>query len=100
MSRQLHLGAFLMGVGHHASAWRLADAQPDNLTRPAYYKALAQSAERSKFDYVFFADRLAVSDRYGDNLDASVRYLTIGAAMDAEHQRQAASSSCVYAPDL
>lgn len=76
MSRQLHLGAFLMGVGHHASAWRLADAQPDNLTRPAYYKALAQSAERGKFDYVFFADRLAVSDRYGDNLDASVRYLT------------------------
>jgi FMN-dependent oxidoreductase (nitrilotriacetate monooxygenase family) len=76
MSRQLHLGAFLMGVGHHASAWRLADSEPGNLTRPDYYKALAQTAERGKFDYLFFADRLALSDRYGDNLDASVRYLT------------------------
>lgn len=53
MSRQLHLGAFLMGVGHHASAWRLADSQPGNLTSPAYYKALAQTAERGKFDYLF-----------------------------------------------
>ncbi|MFJ5295878.1 LLM class flavin-dependent oxidoreductase [Pseudomonas sp. NPDC088368] len=76
MSRQLHLGAFLMGIGHHASAWRLPDAQPGNLTSPAYFKALAQTAERGKFDYLFFADRLALSDRFGDNLDASVRYLT------------------------
>ncbi|NBB11876.1 LLM class flavin-dependent oxidoreductase [Pseudomonas sp. SLFW] len=76
MSRQLHLGAFLMGIGHHASAWRLPDAQPGNLTSPAYFKALAQTAERGKFDYLFFADRLALSDRFGNNLDASVHYLT------------------------
>ncbi|WP_397452345.1 LLM class flavin-dependent oxidoreductase [Pseudomonas sp. NA-150] len=76
MSRQLHLGAFLMGVGHHASAWRAAGVDPANLTRPAYYKALAQTAERGKFDFVFFADRQALSDRYGNNLQTSVRYLT------------------------
>jgi FMN-dependent oxidoreductase (nitrilotriacetate monooxygenase family) len=76
MNRQLHLGAFLMGVGHHASAWRVAGVDPTNLTRPAYYKALAQTAERGKFDYVFFADRLALSDRYGNDLQTSVRYLT------------------------
>lgn len=75
MSRQLHLGAFLMGVGHHASAWRLPDARPEQLTSPAYFKRLAQTAERGKFDYLFFADRLALSDRYGNDLQASVRYL-------------------------
>ncbi|MFF7709966.1 NtaA/DmoA family FMN-dependent monooxygenase [Pseudomonas sp. NPDC007930] len=75
MSRQLHLGAFIMGVGHHAAAWRLPGADPANLTRPGYFTALAQTAERGKFDYLFFADRLALSDRYGNNLDASVRYL-------------------------
>lgn len=76
MSRQLHLGAFLMGVGHHAAAWRLPGADPAALTRPGYYKALAQTAERGKFDYVFLADRLALSDRYGNDLQTSVRYLT------------------------
>ncbi|MBD1551235.1 LLM class flavin-dependent oxidoreductase [Pseudomonas typographi] len=81
MSRQLHLGAFIMGVGHHAAAWRLPGAAPANLTRPGYFKALAQTAERGKFDYLFFADRLALSDRYGNNLDASVRYLA-GSRLD------------------
>jgi FMN-dependent oxidoreductase (nitrilotriacetate monooxygenase family) len=76
MSRQLHLGAFLMGVGHHAAAWRLPGSDPAALTQPSYYKALAQTAERGKFDYVFFADRLALSDRYGNDLQASVRYLS------------------------
>lgn len=75
MSRQLHLGAFLAGVGHHASAWRLPGAEPERLTQPGFYKALAQTAERGKFDYLFFADRLALSDRYGNDLHASLRYL-------------------------
>lgn len=75
MSRQLHLGAFIMGVGHHAAAWRLPGARPADLTRPGYYTALAQTAERGRFDYLFFADRLALSDRYGNDLEASVRYL-------------------------
>lgn len=75
MTRHMHLGAFLMGVGHHASAWRLADADPSQLTRAGWYKALAQTAERGKFDYLFFADRLALSDRYGNDLQTSVRYL-------------------------
>jgi len=75
MTRHMHMGAFLMGVGHHASAWRLAEADPSQLTRAGWYKALAQTAERGKFDYLFFADRLALSDRYGNDLQTSVRYL-------------------------
>lgn len=54
--RQLHLNAFLMGVGHHEAAWRLPES-PDTATWDVqHYARLAQLAERGKFDSIFFAD--------------------------------------------
>lgn len=52
----MHLLAFLMQTGGHLGGWRHPDAWPAALTDPAYFRHLAQTAERGKFDAVFFAD--------------------------------------------
>ncbi|WP_280505363.1 LLM class flavin-dependent oxidoreductase [Nocardia farcinica] len=54
--KQLHLNAFLMSVGHHEAAWRLPESDPDAHTDVNHYVRLAQTAERGKFDSIFFAD--------------------------------------------
>lgn len=54
--RSLRLGAFLQATGHHVSAWLHRDAQADAGHNLDHYKALAQTAERGKFDLVFVAD--------------------------------------------
>lgn len=53
---QLHLNAFLMGVGHHEAAWRLPESDPFAHTDIAHYQHLAHIAERGKLDSLFLAD--------------------------------------------
>ncbi|MET0533280.1 MAG: LLM class flavin-dependent oxidoreductase [Steroidobacter sp.] len=59
--KQLKLGAFLIGSGHHVAAWRHPDAQPQGNLFENYRRA-AQTAERALFDAIFFADSLAVDE--------------------------------------
>ena len=54
--RQLHLNAFLLGVGHHESAWRLPESDAFSQVDLAHYAKVTQIAERGKFDSIFFAD--------------------------------------------
>src|SRR5579859_5047079 len=68
---QIKLGAFLPGSGHHVAAWRHPDAQADGGHDFAYYRRLAQTAERAKFDMVFLADGVAV--RRDQNIEALSR---------------------------
>lgn len=56
VQRQIKLGAFLQATGHHVSAWLHPDAQADAGLNFQHYKALAQTAERGKFDLIFVAD--------------------------------------------
>lgn len=56
----MRLGAFLMGVGHHVSAWLHPSVDPRALTRLGHYTHLAKVAERAKFDAIFFADNVAM----------------------------------------
>jgi FMN-dependent oxidoreductase (nitrilotriacetate monooxygenase family) len=58
--RQLHLNAFLMGVGHHEAAWRHPASDPALLTDVAHYQNLARIAERGTFDSVFLADGVQI----------------------------------------
>lgn len=53
---QLHLNAFLMGVGHHEAAWRLPESDPYASWDAAHYRNLARIAERGKLDSLFLAD--------------------------------------------
>jgi FMN-dependent oxidoreductase (nitrilotriacetate monooxygenase family) len=75
-SRQIHLAAFLIaGNGAHSHAvWRHPLSQRGGFLHADYYAAIAQSLERGLFDMAFFADRLAMSDRYGDSLEVGARY--------------------------
>ena len=64
--RQLHLNAFLMGVGHHEAAWRAPDSSLSATWDVEHYVKLAQLAERGTFDSIFFAD--------GPSLQGDLRY--------------------------
>ncbi|WP_135458215.1 LLM class flavin-dependent oxidoreductase [Mycobacterium sp. DL99] len=81
MTRQLHLNAFLMGVGHHEAAWRHERTDVRNLTDVKHFQQLAQVAERGKLDSVFFADGLAVGPRVKHNTQAIFEPITLLTAM-------------------
>jgi FMN-dependent oxidoreductase (nitrilotriacetate monooxygenase family) len=59
-ARQIHLGAFLMGSGHHLAAWRHPRAWAGGGLDFQHFRRLAQTAERGRFDAIFFADNLAL----------------------------------------
>ena len=58
--RKLRLGAFIMATGHHIAAWRDPEAYAEASVDFAHYRALAETAERAKFDLVFLADSPAM----------------------------------------
>lgn len=69
MSRELHLAGFLIAshVTHSHAAWRHPASETDYLG-PDYYERVAQTLERGKFDFLFFADLLATPVRYGNDI--------------------------------
>ncbi len=66
--RQLHLGAFFFGVGHHLAAWRHPDVDPTAATTLRTLQDWARQAEAVKFDAIFFADNVGMSDGPADVL--------------------------------
>ncbi len=75
MKRSIHLAAFLIAgpVAHSHAMWRHPQSRHDFLD-PAYWQRIAQILEGAKFDLAFFADRLALSDRYGGTHEVGLRY--------------------------
>ncbi len=61
-SGTMRLGAFFHPTGNHVASWLHPDAQIDAGTNFAHYAALAQTAERGKFDLIFLADAAATRD--------------------------------------
>ena len=59
--RQLHLNLFIHGRGHHEASWRHPRSSGEALTDIGFYQKLAATAERGKFDSMFFADHLVLS---------------------------------------
>jgi N-acetyl-S-(2-succino)cysteine monooxygenase len=84
--RQMHLNAFLLGVGHHEAAWRLPASDPAAVTDAAHYRHLAQVAERGTFDSIFLADKLSTGHAIRHNavsvLEPTVLLSNIAAATD------------------
>ncbi|EFM11542.1 Nitrilotriacetate monooxygenase component A/pristinamycin IIA synthase subunit A [Paenibacillus curdlanolyticus YK9] len=70
--KQLRLGAFMMIPGHHVAAWRHPEAEAKSVLDFKFYKQLALTAERGKFDMVFLADGYAVHERYPEALEQTV----------------------------
>lgn len=57
---QLHLGAFIYFTGHHHYGWRRPDSGAETMFDYKFYRSVAQTAERGKFDMMFLADLLYV----------------------------------------
>lgn len=74
-ARKIHLTAFLIaGNGAHSHAlWRHPRTRLGGFLQADYYVDIARALERGKFDMAFFADRLAMSERYGDSLEVAAR---------------------------
>ncbi|MEW9701122.1 LLM class flavin-dependent oxidoreductase [Paenibacillus sp. SI8] len=66
--RQIHLSAYLIGTGIHVASWRHPDAARNASIDIEFYKYLAQTAERGKFDIAFYADSLAVNEDSHPNI--------------------------------
>ncbi|MFD4402709.1 LLM class flavin-dependent oxidoreductase [Nocardia sp. NPDC058499] len=98
MSSQLHLNAFLMGVGHHEAAWRHPRTDARNVLRAGYFQELARIAERGKLDSVFFADLLSVGARIERNTQTIFEPITLLSAMAVatEHIGLIATASTGY----
>ena len=63
--RQLHLWAFLQGIGHYPGGWRFDGATPRAVFDIDYYAALGRLAEKGKFDAIVFGDQLHGRDAAG-----------------------------------
>ncbi|WP_239335525.1 LLM class flavin-dependent oxidoreductase [Frankia sp. CiP3] len=79
--RHIHLNAFLMHVGHHEAAWRHPTSEPERDESVDHYIQLAQLAERGKFDSIFLADGLALSNNVRYNFAGRFEPLTLLSAI-------------------
>ncbi len=73
--RRMHLAGFLIAgnCAHSHALWRHPRGGRDFLGA-AHYQTVARSLERGLFDLVFFADRLAMSSRYGGSIEVGARH--------------------------
>jgi alkanesulfonate monooxygenase len=72
---QLRLGAFFNPTGHHVASWRHPQAQADAGINFKHYVEIARTAERGKFDMVFFADNVCVREAKMEALSRSAQYI-------------------------
>jgi len=102
--RQLRLGAFLMSSGHHVAAWRHPDTPVDAGLNFQHFRQITETAERGKFDMIFFADGVAVRQR-GQSVEAISRSLVVhfepltllsALSVVTEHIGLAATASTTY----
>jgi N-acetyl-S-(2-succino)cysteine monooxygenase len=100
--RRLVLGAYLSyGTGHHAAAWRHPDAVADGAQSIDHYVALAQTAERGLFDFMFLSDTPSVFNDdqagYGSRVVVFEPLTLLSAlAMRTEHLGLIATASTTY----
>ena len=57
--KQIKLGVFLMGTGHHIASWRHPDVQKDANEDLNYFQNLARIAEDAKLDMLFLSDGMS-----------------------------------------
>lgn len=95
--RQMRLGLFLQGAGHHVAGWRHPDAQSgsENLQ---LIQRIAKTAEDAKFDMIFLADGLSATPDMHPMAALRFEPLTLlsALAMTTSHIGLAATASTTY----
>ncbi|MGY2049502.1 LLM class flavin-dependent oxidoreductase [Methylobacterium sp. JK268] len=74
---RMRLAAFVTAGPGRPGGWRYP-ASEDGWLDAAYYARIAATLERGLFDMAFFADILAVPDRYQGSTDSQLRYGALG----------------------
>lgn len=101
-SDKMRLGAFMMIPGHHVASWRYEHSNAQGVLDYSFYRQVAQTAERGKFDMVFLADGYAVHERFPLALEQAVQVrlepMTLLSALSSDTQRigLAATVSTTY----
>jgi len=75
--RQMKLFAFLWNQGAHAAGWRHPLATDVGQHKLSFFQALAHTAERGKFDAVFFADSVGFHRTRGRDAFARVDHVRL-----------------------
>lgn len=63
MTKQIHFGAIVHGVGGNISGWRHPEVKANQSVSLEFYTQQAQKAEEGKFDLVFIADGLFINEK-------------------------------------
>ncbi len=80
MTRQMHLGLFLLGTGSHIAGWRTPGAF-DSFQDIDAVCAIARIAERGKFDLIFMGDNLNADPAAHPSYTVRLEPLTLLAAV-------------------
>jgi len=86
-ARQIKLGFILHGVGRTWTDWRHPEADPGASTNFAFYKRQAHIAERGKFDFLFVADSLSITEKSSPHYLNRFEPITILSALAAVTER-------------
>lgn len=62
VKKQIKLGVFAMGTGHHIASWRHPNVEEQGSEQLAFFQQLAKKAEQAHFDLVFLSDGLAFTN--------------------------------------
>jgi len=82
-ARKIKLGFILHGVGRTWSDWRHPDADVGASTSLSFYARQAAVAERGKFDFLFVADSLSITEKSSPHYLNRFEPLTILSALGA-----------------
>ncbi|MFZ2998292.1 LLM class flavin-dependent oxidoreductase [Sphingobium sp.] len=85
--RQIKLGFILHGVGRTWNDWRHPDRDVNASTSLAHYQKQAATAERGKFDFLFVADSLSITEQSSPHYLNRFEPLTILSALAATTSR-------------
>lgn len=80
MTRQMHLGLFLLGTGSHAAGWRMPGAL-DSFQDFAAIRQIGVTAERGLFDLIFMGDNLNADPMAHPSYTLRLEPLTMLAAL-------------------
>ena len=83
MARTIKLGFILHGVGRTWNDWRHPDRDVNASTSLPFYVRQAQVAERGKFDFLFVADSLSITDKSSPHYLNRIEPITILSALAA-----------------
>lgn len=96
--RQMSIGMNILGLGGHASAWRLAEVPSKSLLDIDYFINIAKISERGTLDAIFLADGPAlggdIASNPGGRLEPTV--LLTAVALATKHIGVIATASTTY----